>query len=257
MFSPEQRALLRSELLACAGGDPRISGAAITGSGATADREDRWSDIDLAFGVANAAETPAVLADWTSWMYDKHEALHHLDMRFGAWIYRVFLLSNTLQVDLAFAPADEFRALAPTFRLVLGTAREAQHVSAAPPAGDFIGMSWLYALHARSCIARGQLWQAEHMISAVRDQALAMACARHGLPSAHGKGIDQLPVAVTERFEGALVRRLDAGELARAFRAAMEGLILEIRSTDEVLADRLEGAIRVLADGPAGEFVPG
>ena len=50
MFIPEERVRLRSELLEYAATDKRISGAAITGSAAN-EREDRWSNIDLAFGV--------------------------------------------------------------------------------------------------------------------------------------------------------------------------------------------------------------
>ena len=119
MFTPEERALLRSELISWAAGDRRITGVAITGS-AAAEREDPWSDIDLAFGVADSAELRGVLSDWTAQMYDRHTALHHLDVAAGAWIYRVFLLPSSLQVDLAFVPAAEFRALAPTFRLVAG-----------------------------------------------------------------------------------------------------------------------------------------
>ncbi len=237
MFSPEERARLRSELLAYARGDRRISGAAITGSGAE-EREDQWSDIDLAFGVAEAAEVPNVLSDWTEHMYGQHQALHHLDVTSGAWIYRVFLLASTLQVDLAFVPAAEFRALAPTFRLVFGNANEARHAPA-PAAADLIGFGWLYALHARSCIARGNFWQAEYMISGVRDHALALACIRYGLPAVHGRGIDRLPRNVTAQFERSLVRQLNAGELSRAFRAALDGLLSEIRGADEELAGRL------------------
>jgi len=51
MFTPEERDRLRSDLLEHAASDPHISGAAITGSAATG-HEDRWSDIDLAFGVS-------------------------------------------------------------------------------------------------------------------------------------------------------------------------------------------------------------
>src|ERR1035438_8881908 len=131
MFTPEERARLRSDLLAYAASDQRISGAAITGSAAAA-REDRWSDIDLAFGVGDTAELPNVLADWTAHMYHRHLALHHLDIRFGGWIYRVFLLPRTLQVDLAFVSATEFRPLGPTFRLMFGEAKEPQHFP--PPA---------------------------------------------------------------------------------------------------------------------------
>ena len=179
-------------------------------------------------------------------MYQEHQALHHLDVNAGAWIYRVFLLRSTLQVDLAFVPAAEFRALAPTFRLIFGEANEGQHAQP-PPAEAIIGFAWLYALHARSCIARGKFWQAEYMISGVRDNALTLACIRYGLPAVHGRGVDLLPSEVTAQFEGSLVRQLDAAELARCFTIAMHGLLSEIQYADEKLAGRLEGALMLLA----------
>jgi hypothetical protein len=246
MFTPEERARLRSDLLAYAASDQRISGAAITGSAAAA-REDRWSDIDLAFGVGDTAELPNVLADWTAHMYHRHLALHHFDVRTGGWIYRVFLLPSTLQVDLAFVSATDFRPLAPTFRLMFGDAKEPRHFP--PPApGDLMGLGWLYALHARSCIARRSVWQAEYMISGIRDTALALACIRHGLPAVHGRGMDLLPGEVAAQFEGSLVRQLDTAELSRAFRVVVHGLLSEIRSVDEELAGRLQEALTELVD---------
>ena len=246
MFTSEERDRLRSDLLEYAASDRRISGAAITGS-AAAGLEDRWSDIDLAFGVENAAELPNVLSDWTAHMYHQHLALHHLDVRSGAWIYRVFLLPSTLQVDLAFVSATEFRALAPTFRLMFGEANEPRHVPPPPP-GDIIGLGWLYALHARSCIARRNLWQAEYMISGIRDNALALACIRHGLPAVHGRGMDLLPSGVAAQFEGSLVRQLDTAELSRAFRVVVGGLLREIRCVDEELAERLQETLTRLIE---------
>ena len=246
MFTADERARLRSDLISCAAGDRRISGVAITGS-AAAEREDPWSDIDLAFGVADSAELPEVLADWTAQMYDRHLALHHLDVAAGAWIYRVFLLPSSLQVDLAFVPAAEFRALAPTFRLMSGEAKDPRHMPP-PRASDLIGLGWLYALHARTCIGRRNLWQAEYMISGVRDHALELACIRYGLPAVHGKGLDQLPRGVTAAFEGSLVRQLDIAELRRAFQVAIHGLLGEIRSVDEGLAGRLELTLTRLSE---------
>jgi hypothetical protein len=186
MFTPDQRTRVRSDLLRYATHDQRVSGAAITGS-AAADCEDEWSDIDLAFGLADPVDVQAVLSDWTSYMYKKHSAIHHVDVNAGLWIYRVFLLPDALQVDLAFVQATEFRPLAPTFLLVSGTANESRTFPAPTP-GGIIGMGWLHALHARSCIARMRLWQAEYMISGVRDHALTLACIRHGLPAVHGRG---------------------------------------------------------------------
>ena len=246
MFTVEERTRLRSGLLEYAASDQRISGAAITGS-AAAEREDRWSDIDLAFGVRDTVELSGVLSDWTAHMYGQHRALHHVDVSAGAWIYRVFLLESTLQVDLAFVPASEFRALAPTFRLVFGEANEPQHLPPSPAAA-IIGFGWLYALHARVCIARGNVWQAEYMISGVRDHALALACLRHGVPAVHGRGMDLLPAGVTVPFEGSLVKQLDSVELSRAFRVAIECLHGEIRSIDEELAGRLAEALTTLTE---------
>jgi len=248
MFTPEERACLRSSLLELAHHDQRITGAAITGS-AAASREDQWSDVDLAFGVNTAANLPSVLSDWTAHMYDQYRALHHFDMMSGAWTYRVFLLPNTLQVDLAFVADTEFRALAPTFRLMFGKANESRHASPPLPAA-IIGLAWLYALHARTCIARRQPWQAEYMISGVRDNALALACIRHGLSSAHGRGFDLLPSAVTAQFQDSLVRQLDNDELSRAFRVVIHGLVHEISGVDQQLALRLKETLEALSEPP-------
>ena len=60
MFSPEERERLKDELVSRARDDPRIDAAALIGSSAE-DREDRWSDIDLALAVA--ADRAATMAD--------------------------------------------------------------------------------------------------------------------------------------------------------------------------------------------------
>jgi hypothetical protein len=244
MFTPADRTLLRDALIAAAHADDRISSAALTGS-AAAGSEDRWSDIDLAFGIADA-DLDKTIADWTGQMYRTHEAVHHLDVHRGATVYRVFLLANTLQVDLAFAPAPEFGAIAPSFRLLFGKASEQPAVKAANPV-ELIGLGWLYALHARSSIARARVWQAEYMISGLRDHVLALACLRHGVPAVQARGIDSLPETVTSHVAGALVRSLDFAELNRAFRAACEALVVEIGQVDAQLATRLTPVIRALA----------
>lgn len=212
------RATLRAVLLDDARRDPRIVAAAITGS-AAAGSEDEWSDIDLAFAVDGPVSGP--IEEWTGRMYGAHGALHHHELRFAAWVYRSFLLPGPLQVDLAFVPSSEFRPLSPAFQLVFGTAQS----PAAPPdpsADAFVGMAWLHAIHARSSIGRGHLLQAEYMISGLRQHALALACARLGLPTAHGRGYRHLPPEWESAVAGTLVRSLDATELSRALRAALD-----------------------------------
>jgi hypothetical protein len=244
MFTIDQRERLRDLLVAAAEADDRITGAALTGS-AAADREDEWSDIDLALGLAEDADQAEVIEDWTDRMYRDNGVVGHTDMTRRGTIYRVFLLPNTLQVDIAFAPAAEFGAYAPTFKLLFGEALE-QDQAQPPAALDLIGLGWLYALHARSSIARGKTWQAEYMISGIRDQVLALACLRHGVATAEGRGLHLLPPATTQPVEGTLVRSLAPDELTRAFRTAVEVLLTEIDHVDPKLAERLTKTLRAL-----------
>lgn len=187
-----------------------------------------------------------MIADWTEVMYRDHGVVHHTDLARRGTIYRVFLLANTLQVDIAFAPAAEFGATAPTFRLLFGEAVEQEPVGEAA-AIDLIGRGWLYALHARSSIARNKVWQAEYMITGVRDHVLALACLRHGVPTSQGRGLHMLPDAITAPIAAALVRSLEPIELTRAFRAAVEVLLIEIEQVDAELSVRLAGPLTQLA----------
>ena len=239
---------MRDALVEGARSDERISGAAITGSGA-AGEEDRWSDIDLALCVASDGELDDVVLEWTARMYDEHAAVHHVDVMWGTVLFRVFLLANTLQVDIAFWPAAQFGATESTFRLLFGIAND-RALTRGPGAEQLIGMGWLYALHARSSIARGRVWQAEYMISGVRDHVLALACRRHGLPTSEGRGMDRLPAEVTAAVTGALVRSLDAPELKRAFQVATEALVEEIAEIEPGLLVRLAGPLQELANIP-------
>ena len=246
MFSPEERETLRADLIERARRDPRISGAAITGSGSVGSL-DRWSDIDLGFGVREATDLRPALDDFTEYMRREQHALDSLDVVRDPWIYRVFLLPSTLQVDLAFAPATHFGARAPSFKLVFGDAVERPHVPP-PDAGELIGYGWLYALHARSSIARARPWQAEYMISAMRDQVLALACLRLGLPAREARGIDGLPSDITRPLESGLIRRLERVHLFRAFQATTDGLAREMRLVDADLAARLGPVLSSLVE---------
>jgi predicted nucleotidyltransferase len=243
MFTEERRQQVREQLLERARTDERITGAALTGSAAR-DAEDRWSDVDLFFGVSGGGVTE-VRDAWSAFVYEELGALHHFDLRSGDAVYRAFLLPELLEVDLGFTPAESFGPLGgEAFRVVFGsTARE----PGSPPADTdhLIGLSWHHVLHARISLERGAHWQTEHWISAVRDHVLTLACLRLGLPSAYAKGADRLPAAVTRPLEETLVRSLDRPELARALRAVVAALVREPRTPDALaraLLDLAEGA---------------
>jgi hypothetical protein len=245
MFTPEDRSRLRDRLVAAAHDDPSITSAALTGSAALG-AEDRWSDIDLALGVATGADHSHVVADWTDRMYREGRAVHHVDVYCGNILFRVFLLADTLQVDIAFWPASEFGAIGPTFRLLFGATGQPP-LPPPPSAVQLVGMAWLYALHVRSSIARGRLWQAEYMVSGMRDHLLALACLRYGLPTADCRGVDRLPPKFREALAGSLVRALDPDELRRAFGVVTDALIAEVGRVDVGLLERLAGPLKELA----------
>ena len=218
MFTPDDRERVRAALVARAHEDPRITGAALTGS-VVRDEEDRWSDVDLFLGVDDSASIDEVVRDWTEAAYRDARAIHHFDVKAPAAVYRVFLLENGLQVDVAFTPASSFGAGGPSFRALFGNTVELTP-SAAPGFDDLAGLAWLGALHARTAIERDKLWEAAYWVASVRDQTLALACLRLGEPTTYARGVDRLPEEVTAPLEGSLVRHAEAAELRRALRAA-------------------------------------
>ena len=245
MFTEGHRRHVRARLIERARLDDRITGAAITGSAAR-DAEDRWSDIDLFFGVAGGVEPEEVLGDWSDFAYRELGAIHHFDLRGGSAVYRAFLLGESLEVDLGFTPEAGFGPVGEgAFRTVFGEAAERRTTPADP--GHLIGLAWHHVLHARVSIEREAPWQAEYWISGIRDHTLALACLRLGLPAAYAKGADRLPAEITGPLGEALVRGLDATELARALGAATRALLRELRESDPRRATDLEKPLLDLA----------
>ena len=246
MFTSEWREQVRSEIIEKAKCDTRISGGAITGS-ATLDQLDQWSDIDMAFGIKNASQLPEILDTYTKQMYQAYGALHHLDVHSGVWIYRVFLLSNTLQVDLAFAPEDQFGARASTFKLIFGKKGQ---IPFDPPTQFevYVGWCWLYSLHVRSSLRRGRPWQTEFFVSGLRDYLISLCCRRFGLVEKQGRGVDWLPVEELSKLESTLIKSLESAELQRAFSAAVNLCLEEIEFVDKDLCARIKPAFLTLAN---------
>lgn len=224
VFTQAARADLRAELLSAAEGDKMIDAAALFGSAAR-DAEDRWSDIDLAFGLAPGCDVLEVAARWTHLLYQSHGARAHVDIWSGDALYRVFLMDSTLQIDLSFWPVGTLRATGGPLRLVFGRAADAAPLSK-PDLTAVIGMAWLYALHARSSIARGRGLQAVHMLNGLRDQVVTLGCLRAGLPASQGRGVDDLDAPLRRRIEDSLATNLAEEELRRVF-AALVSLLLE------------------------------
>jgi hypothetical protein len=254
VFTVEQRDALREHLLRLAEEDERVVAGAAVGSLAI-ESGDRFSDLDLTFGIADHVPVAEVLDDWTHTLISERDAVQLADLERGPTIYRVFLLPDALQFDLSMTPSGRFRPAGPRFRLLFGeTAAGESEVPTPPVAGnlfiptpsiahDVFGWGVIYALHARACIERGRVWQAEHYVGAVRDHALSLACLRHGLPAVHARGYDDLSAETLARFEDAHVGAVEPGALRTALAASVLSLMREGEETPlphaDVVAQRL------------------
>jgi hypothetical protein len=235
VFTVEQRDALRERVLRLAQEDERIVAGAVVGSLAL-DGGDRFSDLDLTFGVAEHVRVADVLADWTHTLIDELAAVQLAELERGPTTYRVFLLRDLLQLDLSMTPAAQFRPAGPRFRLLFGeTAAGGSEVPAPSVAGDLFlstpavaadifGWGVIYSVYARTCIERGRVWQAEHYVGAVRDHALSLACLRQGLSAVQARGYDDLSAETLARFQDAHIGTIEP----RSLRAALAGSVLAL-----------------------------
>jgi hypothetical protein len=252
VFTIEQRDALCERVLRLAEHDDRVVAGAVVGSLAL-DQGDRFSDLDLTFGIADHVRVAAVLADWTSTLIDELAAVQLVDLERGHTVYRVFLLPEALQFDLSMTPASQFGPAGSRFRLLFGET-VADQPPVRPPVGhlfistpavaeDLFGWGVIYALHSRACIERRRVWQAEHYVGAVRDHALSLACLRRGLPAVQARGHDDLPARTLARFAQTRVDTLAPESLRAALAASVSMLIYEAAEADlptaKVVAERI------------------
>jgi hypothetical protein len=227
VFTVEQRDALRDHVLQLAEEDHRVVAGAAVGSLAL-DGGDQFSDLDLTFGIADHTPITEVLDDWTHTLVGDRDAVHLADLQRGPTIYRVFLVPDALQFDLSMTPAAEFRPAGPRFRLLFGDTAAGDYEGSTPPvAHDLFGWGVIYALHARACIERRRVWQAEHYVGAVRDHALSLACLREGLPAVQARGYDDLSPETLARFQDAHITALEPGPLRAALAASVVALMRE------------------------------
>ncbi len=239
MFTLEDRDRLRAYVLELARNDERVVAGAEVGSLALGGG-DRWSDLDLTFGIADEFSLEEVLDDLTGAIDARFDAVHLFDLVVDPAIYRVLLLPDYLQVDISASPASQFRATSPRFKLLFGHANEPNY--ARPPArGPTLGWALVWGRHGRVCIERRQPWQAEYAITQLRYRVLELACLRLDLPAHYGKGFDQLPSDLQDEAERFLVRSRERDELLRAWTVAIDALLneCEVAGDDDRLLERI------------------
>jgi hypothetical protein len=244
VFSIAFREQVSSCVLDWAKSDKRIVAGAVVGSLAFGPG-DRWSDLDLTFAVANQVKIGDVLEDWTQRLVEEFEAIRLFDLPAGSSIYRVLLLPGCLQFDLSFSPASDFGAIGPKFKLLFGNTVEKPPIPP-PAASDLFGYAAHHVLRARLCIERDRPCQAEYWLSAARDYALSLACARRGLSAHYGRGFDELPPGLRSLLNEALVKSLDRQALLTALDRTIE-LLLQESAEIQGFSPRISAELRSLA----------
>ena len=243
MFTVEERDRVRNRVVQMSRADPRLVAGALIGSTAGGGG-DKWSDLDLTFGLADGAAINDVLADWTTRLVNEFNAVHIFDLPHLSTIYRVFLLPSNLQVDLSFTPGSRFLGKGLKFDLLFGKALEKDPAKPASAEQTF-GLAVVYLLHAHACIARERMWEAEYCLSAARDQSLSLACLHRDLKTSFGRGFDDLPPKTLDSVIGALVGSLEKTQLMEALGKCVDVLLQNSQDVSE-LAQRLGPQLREL-----------
>jgi hypothetical protein len=234
MFSISYRNNVRNYIIDMATSDKRLTSAAIVGSFASG-HEDRWSDIDLSFGVSEQYPVNEVLEDWTKKIVGEFSATRLFDLPANNLIYRVFILPGCLQVDISLASSSTFTATVENYKLLFGQVVKKPGINS-ESAEKLFGFTVHHLLHARVCIERGRFWQAEYWISAARDHCLTLSCMKFGLRTPYGRGYDDLPVEVLDIFKNSLVASVEKDELIRCLREVITGLLSTTELVKEMAA---------------------
>ncbi|MBD79536.1 MAG: hypothetical protein CL840_11515 [Crocinitomicaceae bacterium] len=237
LFKEEERTALYNQLVQIGQLDNRIIGGALVGSFA-ADKQDKWSDLDISFGIKGDINPKKVLDKWADLLSMDYEIIHYFDVPHSLAIYRVLLFSSGLEVDLSVIPESEYGPKSPNFRLLFGRALENKKFPN-PSIEKLRGWGWHHVMHANSSINRGKLWQAEFWISNLREHIIALKCLRFGLPSAHGRGVDQLPKSELNYLDKTLIKAIEVKELRTSLNSSTQLLVEEIAKSNKTLAGKL------------------
>jgi predicted nucleotidyltransferase len=245
LFSPESRKATMEHICALLRSDDRLDGIVLVGSMARS--PDRWSDVDLEVVVGEQHDTGAVVDDWVSRMYEELPTLHHYEVAFGDTLVRGFLLSDLLEIDLAFTPAPAFGVWGPA-KLIFGRSQEIRASVDAPSDSETTppdwrgaaGFAWHDILHAGIAVKRGRLWQGLWYMERVRNRTLVLSSERRGWYAEFHDYTDDLPPAERDPLEETLVGSLKPQLLLEALQVATRAFVSELEKGDPELAAKLK-----------------
>ena len=244
MFTPDDRERVLEKVLDLARADHRLDAAVLTGSLGSG-KEDRWSDIDIAFVVSEVETCPQVTGDWVDLCEGQFDVAHRYEIAFGTTLVRGFLLRDGLELDLAFTPAADFVVWGPV-RVMFDRSGSATRAAEQPQAWAITpdwsgeaGFGWHDVVHACAAANRNRPWQAIFYLQRVRNRTLALASQRHGHDAEEFKHVDDLPENERDPLLESLVGNLDQTSLIAAIEVATNGFVTELQRGNPDLAARL------------------
>lgn len=244
IFTPRDRETTLTQVIELGEADQRLQAAVLTGSIGSG-RADRWSDIDIAFVIADVESCEVVAADWVEQIYRNLPVAHHYETAFGTTLVRGFLMENGLEVDLAFTPGVDFTVWAPV-GVIFDRTGHATKAAASPqpwsPTPDWdgeAGFAWHDVLHACLGVIRHKPWQALFYLQRVRNRTLSLAAERHGFEADEFKQVDELPWHERDPLLASLIGDLNPASLIKAIDVATQAFLVELRRGDTALAARL------------------
>lgn len=218
--------------------DDRIIGGALVGSSAN-DTKDKWSDLDITFGLKKEIDPRFVLDEWISILNKEYTIVHYFDVHRSLGIYRVMLFPNGLEVDLSMVPEEEYGPKSSDFKLIFGRIGENKNNLKSHSVEELFGWGWHHILHANSAIHRKKFGQAEFWINNLRNYVFELQCIRFGLPAVHGRGIHLLPKHFNKAMQYTLIKSLSSSELKRSLHLTTKIFLSEINYSNSELSEKL------------------
>ncbi|GAA0725756.1 hypothetical protein GCM10009430_31900 [Aquimarina litoralis] len=232
MYSKKDRIKVEKQIIDFAKLDSNIIDCAIVGSKSVGN-DDKWSDIDLAFGYEIDADINQILRYWSKIMFESFGANKLFDMSYKESLYRVFLLPNALQVDLSFTPSDHFGAITDNFKLIFGNQRKREFKSL-PEINSIAGYTILFALKTRTSIEREKYWQAQYYLTKCRENTMILKCLKENLNSFDGRSFDELTPSFLNQIQNTMINEPNKRNLENALKSMIHILIKELSTVDSL-----------------------
>lgn len=245
MYSKDYRSKVQGSIITFAEKDERITDCAIVGSESIGEN-DKWSDIDLTFGVHEEADISQILLDWNELMAQQFEANVLFDLAFRESIYRVYLLPNALQIDLSFTPTKHFGAITDKFKLLFGEEKSRQSKPLPEPPTIF-GFAVLYALKTRCSIEREKYWQAHYYLEQFKESIMTLKCLSENLNPFDGRGYDELPDLFLDQVQSSLIASPNRHDLGESLKVLTKILIAEIKDNGR-LNYKFENELKLICE---------